>query len=80
MHIATKTIQLSRLFNSIYFWKIRKVEFALKCLHFFVVVKTRKNARKNKKTIIHCLFGKNYIAKNEHTSFYETFFRYKNLM
>ena len=39
MHIETKTIQLSRLFNSIYFWKIRKVEFALKFLHFFVVLK-----------------------------------------
>ena len=39
MHIETKTIQLSRLFNSIYFWKIRKVEFALKFLHFFFFLK-----------------------------------------
>ena len=37
MHIETKTIQLI-VFVSIYFWKIRKVEFALKC-QFFLVVK-----------------------------------------
>ena len=32
---------------------------------------------KTKKVIIYCLLGKNYIAKNEHSPFYGTFFRYE---
>ena len=67
MHIENKLYNHYRVFASIYFCKIRKVEFALKCLHLF---KARYLACwKRKQTIIYCLLGKNYIAKNEHTPF-----------
>ena len=48
--------------------------FALQSLHFFCC-KTKTiiwQAGKNKRTIIYCLLRKKYIAKNEHTLFYET--------
>ena len=38
-HNTSGQLLLYRVFVSIYFWKIWKVKFALKCLHFFIVVK-----------------------------------------
>ena len=76
MHIESKLYNYHRVFASIYFCKIRKVEFALKCLHLF---KARYLACWKKQRNYYLLsFGKKiYIAKNEHTLFYETFFRYE---
>ena len=51
MYVETKTIQhCQRMFVLIYFWKIRKVEFALQCLHTFFVVKQRPSFDKPEKT------------------------------
>ena len=74
MHIETKLYNYHRVFASICFCKIRKVEFALKCLHLF---KARYLACWKKQKIIYCLLGKNYIVRNKRTPFYETFFRYE---
>ena len=77
MHIKTKTIQLSQSVCFDLFLEYLKGRICTKTSSFIPCCKTRLviwHAGKNKKTIIYCLLGKNYIAKNEHTPFYEIFF------
>ena len=66
MHVETKSIQhYHRMFVLIYFRKIRKDEFALQCLHFFLYCKTKTviwQAGKNKSTI-NTLFEKKIYSK-----------------
>ena len=61
MHIETKLYSYHRVFASIYFCKIRKVEFALKCLYLF---KARYLACWKKQKYYYLLsFGKKLYSK-----------------
>ena len=77
MPIEIKTIQLSQSTCFDLFLEDSKGRFCTKMSSFILAVKQGSlfgMLEKKKKTIIYCLLGKDYIAKNEHTAFYETFF------
>ena len=76
MHFETKIIQhYHRMF--VLFSENWKDRIYTTMSSFFLCCKTKTviwQAGKNKITIIYCLLRKKYIAKNEHTLFYETLF------
>ena len=80
MHNETKTIQLSKSVCFDLLFEDSKGRICTKMTSLFPCCKTKPviwQAGKNKRTITYCLLRKNYIAKNEHTLFYDTFFRYE---
>ena len=74
--LKLKLYNYLKVFVSIYFWKIRKAEFALKCLHFFLDVKQSPpfKMEKTKELLFTVFWEKHYIEKNEHTLSYKIFF------
>ena len=80
IYIEIKTIQLPQSVCFDLFLEDSNCRICTKMSSIFSCCKIKPviwQAGKNERTIICCLLRKIYIAKNEHTLFYETFLRYE---
>ena len=79
--LKLKLYNYHRVFASIYFWKIRKIEFALKCLHYSLVLKQSPLFGKLKKAkeLLFTVFWEKIIQQKMNSNFFIRLFFVMNI-